>query len=266
MYKSEKILLIDGHSLLFRAFFAGLQMPDKRFPHQPTNAVYIFIRMIRKFLTQPCPYQEIIVAFDERKDTLRKKKLPSYKANRKRTPPGLISQIPILKEYLRSIKIRFFSHSDYEADDIIGTLASTAESINKPCDVLTSDQDLFQLVSDLITILHVKKGVKNLDAITPHVLKTQFGLKAQQIPDYKALVGDSSDNLKGVTGIGPQTAKILLAKYHDINDIYQNITTLPAKIQHFLKNDKQQALQTLSLTKINRHVPISCFETFHDWT
>ena len=194
-----KLMLIDGNSLLNRAFYAMplLTAADGRY----TNAVYGFTNMLWSAIEQIAP-THIAVAFDRREPTFRHREYADYKAGRKPMPPELVPQFPLLREVLEVMRISTVDIAGYEADDIIGTLSRICEKENGECVVLSGDKDTLQLVSDKTTVWITRKGISQTEKFTPQYLKESMGLTPEQIIDYKALAGDSSDNIPGITSVG----------------------------------------------------------------
>ena len=213
----EKFLIIDGNSIANRAFYALPLLSNSRGEY--SNAVYGFVNSLTKAIVDLKP-KYIAVAFDVSKRTFRNALYADYKAKRKPMPSELASQMPILKSLLDTMKIKYFEKKDIEADDIIGTLSKT-KGVEKV--LLSSDRDLFQLLDDQTIIWFPKRGVSEIDVVTSQNLKDKMSLLPNQIVDYKALRGDSSDNIPGVVGIGEKGATELLLKFGNLDNIYQNL-------------------------------------------
>lgn len=223
----QKILLVDGNSLIFRAYFASAYGNKKILTTStgiPTNAVYAFTNMIVNLLTQRL-YFDVKVAFDKGKKTFRHQKMVDYKAGRAKTPDELLEQLPIARELLDAAGIEWFELDDYEADDIIGALDKYIEKKMPDTDVeiLTSDKDMFQLISERTKILIPNSGTSDLTEFGLKELKERWLCTPEQVPDLKGLMGDASDNLKGVPGIGEKTATKLIQNYGSLEEIYENI-------------------------------------------
>ena len=258
----EKFLIVDGNSILNRAFYglAGARMTTKDGIH--TNAVFGFLNIYYMIIDKFNP-DYIAVAFDLKAPTFRHKMYEEYKGTRKGMPDELKEQVPIIKEVLKAMNIHIFEMEGYEADDILGTIASLNEQ-NKERDVftyiLTGDRDSYQLISDKTSIIFPssKMGKTDYTVYTPELLKEEKQIEPHQIVDIKSLMGDSSDNIPGVKGIGEKTAYNLIYKYTTLDNIYKNIDTLDAsaKIIEKLKNDEEMARLSYTLATINRNVPI----------
>ena len=240
-----KTLLIDGNNLMFRAYYALPLL--KSSSGKICNAIYGFCNMLISAIeTQKPDY--ILVAFDKGKKTFRHKLYPGYKAQRSAPPEDLLLQFPMLKELLDVMGIKYFEDERFEADDIIGTLAKHNEG---QVDILSGDKDLLQLVSDNVTLHMGKKGVSDGDAITPKNIVENFGVRADQVVDLKALMGDSSDNIPGVNGVGPKTATELITKYDTIENVYANIDNLLPKVRNKLIPGEESAKMSKILAKID---------------
>src|SRR5699024_1468878 len=200
---TKKLVLIDGNSLLFRAFYALPLLHNEKGVY--TNAIYGFTNILLNILEDEKP-THMLVAFDAGKTTFRHSTYKEYKGGRQKTPPELSEQFPLSRELLDAFHIKHYELDLYEADDIIGTLAHHAGEEKWDVKVISGDQDLLQLVSDQVTVDLTKKGVSDVESYTPTDLKEKMELSPAQIIDLKALMGDSSDNIPGVPGIGIKTA------------------------------------------------------------
>jgi DNA polymerase-1 len=260
----QHLVLVDGNSLLFRAYYATTSkykpfLQNKKGVY--TNALLSFIRMFEKILEETKGY--ILVAFDTHKPTKRHQLYDAYKKGRLETPSTLISQIPLIKQYLEIIGVKYHAQDEYEADDIIGTLAKEAGYKNKTVSIYSSDKDLLQLVDEKITVCLIKKGLREIKYYTPSTLFKEYGLKEHQMIDYKSLIGDTSDNIKGVLGIGPKTAKKLLQEYDTLDNLMQNLDN----IKPILKTKIQKYQNDLELSKILTAIdlkvplPFDCMQT-----
>ncbi|WP_425378693.1 DNA polymerase I [Spiroplasma endosymbiont of Polydrusus pterygomalis] len=238
----KKVLLIDGNSLLFRAFYATAYNGEmlKSLDGTPTNAVYAFANMLNKIL-KANNYNSVVVAFDKGKKNFRHDLLENYKNGRSKTPNELIVQFPIVKEFLDSYQIPYLEQEGYEADDLLGCLAKVAEQENYYVDIFSSDKDLYQLITDKTNILVPRQG-DSADVIDQAALAAKWGIKSFQVPDLKGLMGDSSDNLKGVPGVGEKTAVKLIKEYHSIENLYDNIDQIKGALQKKMVKHKDSAL------------------------
>ena len=250
MDKIEKLVLIDGNSLINRAFYALplLSNSDGEF----SNAVYGFCNILIKIIETQQP-KDMAVAFDFGKKTFRHQLYADYKAGRHKTPDELICQFPLLKQVLASMNIKFVEMEGIEADDLIGTLSNKfdIETI-----IVSGDRDLFQLVDDRTTVFFTQKGISQTLNVTPENIKDVYGVNADQVVALKSLMGDSSDNIKGVEGVGPKTAQSLIEKYGTLDNIYANIEEIKGTLQQKLLNGKEDAYLSFKLATIKRDVDI----------
>ena len=229
----NKITIIDGNSLLFRAYYATAYPGVEIMRNQegvPTNAIFAFSNMINKIINEMKNGEYIFVAFDTGKPSFRKSQLESYKANRKPAPEDLVKQFPIAREFLNAIGIFQFEKDGFEGDDVAGTVAKLAEQEGFDVHIYTSDRDFLQLVTDNITVHILKTGLSNVLLMTPESVKEAYGFAPKQIVDYKGLRGDASDNLPGIPGIGEKTAVKLIQEYGDFDNIIANASTMKGKI------------------------------------
>ena len=251
--ESDKLMLIDGNSILYRAFFA--LPPLTHSSGMQTNAVYGFANMLLKVLEQEKP-THILVAFDADKETFRHEGFAEYKAGREKTPPELSQQFPLLKELLAAFSIRTYELPGYEADDIIGTLSRLAEEEGRQVVVVTGDKDLLQLVSDRVTVLLTRKGVSETDKYTPADVQARYGLAPRQIIDLKGLMGDASDNIPGVPGVGEKTALKLLHEFGSVENLLANTASLKGKLRENIEQHAESARMSKQLATIFRDVPL----------
>lgn len=255
----KKLLLIDGNSLAFRAFYA-MHAQLERMKNQDglhTNALVAFNNFLDT-LVDPMQPDLCLVAWDAGKTTFRTEKFDDYKGSRQSTPPELVEQFPYLRQLVELHGIKSYELVDFEADDIIGTLAKKGSQANYAVTVVTGDRDLVQLVDDNITVLVTKKGVTELETYTPDkVVEKYNGLTAKQIVDLKALTGDSADNYPGVTKIGPVTATKLLNEWQTLENLYANVESLkPSKMKDNLINDRDNAFMSQDLARIRTNVDL----------
>lgn len=261
MTQTNNLLLIDGSSVAFRAFFALYNQID-RFKNADglhTNAIYGFHLMLDHLLARVQP-THVLVAFDAGKTTFRTALYADYKAGRAKTPDEFREQFPYLRELLEARGIAYYDLADYEADDIIGTLAKMAErdSQDFQITVVSGDKDLIQLTDANTTVEISKKGVAEFEAFTPDYLLEKMGLTPAQFIDLKALMGDKSDNIPGVTKIGEKTGIKLLLEHGSLEGIYANIDQMKAsKMKDNLINDRDQAFLSQRLATINTESPIT---------
>jgi len=246
----HKLVLIDGNSLLNRAYFALPPMNDNQ--GRNVNAVYGFVNLLLKVLTDYQP-TNLAVTFDKRGDNFRKALYPDYKANRKGMPDDLAEQMPILQNLLTTMGIKVVQSAGIEADDLIGSLAA---KFGVPTLIVSGDKDLFQLVNDTTTVLLTKRGITEVETVTPQSLLSGYGLTPLQVVEYKALRGDTSDNIPGVRGVGEKTATALIQKYGDIETLYQNVDSEKGALKDKLIADRDMAFVSKQLATIVTNVPL----------
>ncbi len=246
----EKLVLIDGNSLLNRAFYATPVFTTK--DGKPTNAVFGFVKLLLRIISDKEP-THLAVAFDLHAPTFRHKMYDGYKAGRKSMPEDLVAQVPILKDVLRLMNIRICELEGYEADDIIGTLA---KQFSLQTYIYTGDRDAYQLVDATTNICFTRKGVSDILELSQGNFKDEIGLTPNQIIDLKSLMGDKSDNIPGVAGIGEKTAYSLLESYTDLDGIYENIEEIRSATKQKLINGKDMAYFSHQLATICLNVPL----------
>ena len=247
----KKVVLIDGNNLIFRSYYATAYRGEilTNSKGLPTNAVYAYIQMLLKIIAEEKP-SHIMVAFDKGK-TFRHESYDDYKGGRSETPKELKEQIPYAKKVTRAMGITVEEIENYEADDIIGTYS---KKIDEEVLVVSSDRDLLQLISPNVKMKLLK--MKDYVYYNEKSFYEDYGIKPIEIIDLKALMGDSSDNIKGVAGIGEKTALKLIKEYHTIDNLYKNIDDLKGKVKENLLNDKESAYKSLELATIYLDVPI----------
>ncbi len=248
----DKLVLIDGNSLLNRAFYATPLFTTKA--GFPSNGIFGFVKLLLKIINDKKP-QYLAVAFDLHAPTFRHKMYGEYKAGRRPMPEELAVQMPVLKELLRLMRVKIVELEGYEADDLIGTL-SRRFSVRSY--IYTGDRDSYQLVNENVNVCFTKKGVSDLLELTDKNFAEEIGLNPPQIIDLKALMGDKSDNIPGVNGIGEQTAKTLLQKYGTLDGVYEHIGELSAAQQKRLEAGRETAKLSYTLATIDVNAPIDC--------
>ena len=251
----NKLVLIDGNSLSFRAFYALPLLSNKAGIH--TNAILGFAKLLEKIIREEQP-THFLVAFDAGKTTFRHSKYSEYKGGRQKTPPELSEQFPYIRQLLDAYHIKHYELENYEADDIIGTISKEADQNDFETIIVTGDRDLTQLATHNVTIYYTKKGVTDVDHYTPKFIAEKYnGLKPMQIIDMKGLMGDSSDNIPGVAGVGEKTAIKLLNQFDSVEGVYENIDKVSGKkLKEKLELSHEDALMSKDLATINRHSPI----------
>ncbi|WP_413379152.1 DNA polymerase I [Alkalihalobacillus sp. 1P02AB] len=250
----KKLVLIDGNSIAYRAFFALPLLNNDKGVY--TNAVYGFTTMLMKIIEEDKP-THMLVAFDAGKTTFRHKTFSEYKGGRQKTPPELSEQFPLVRELLDAFQIKRFEAENYEADDIIGTFAKEAAGEDWQVKIYTGDKDLLQLVTANVTVALTKKGISQVEEYTPAFLHEKYGLEPKQIIDMKGLMGDSSDNIPGVPGVGEKTALKLLKEFGTIETVLDSIEQISGKkMKERLEENKEQAMMSKELATIFLEVPL----------
>jgi DNA polymerase I len=250
----KKLLLVDGNSMVFRAFYATIYTrPMITSFGQPTNAVFGFANMVNKALQMLRP-DAILFAFDSGKKTFRHHQYPQYKGTRKELPQELIDQFQLIRQYLDASNYPRIEVDGYEADDIIGTMAIRYPQWQTT--ILTSDRDLLQLIDDTTSVILMKKGITELEHLDKELLKSEYGLKPEQIPDLKGLMGDPSDNIPGIPKVGEKTAMKLLDEYHTLENILENVNQLKGKLKETVEENIELAKLSKELATIYKDVPL----------
>jgi len=254
----KKLVLIDGNAIIHRAFHALPPLSTK--DGQPTNAVYGFFTMLFKIIEDLRP-EYLIVCFDKKAPTFRKQMYVGYQATRPKISDELVPQIDVVHKALDSAKIPHFEIDGYEADDLIGTISKEAKKKDLQTIIVSGDRDLLQLVNTKVLMLAPIVGMTKMTLFDETKVKEKYGLEPGQIVDYKALVGDASDNYPGVSGIGPKTASGLLNKYQTLEGIYQHLRELSPQIQEKLAQDAEQAALAKKLATIVMDAPVKLEES-----
>ncbi|MCM3242503.1 DNA polymerase I [Cytobacillus oceanisediminis] len=250
----KKLVLIDGNSIAYRAFFALPLLNNDKGIH--TNAVYGFTMMLQRILEDEKP-THLLVAFDAGKTTFRHKTFSEYKGGRQKTPPELSEQFPYIRELLDAYGISRYELENYEADDIIGTLSLHAEKDGYEVKVISGDKDLTQLSSDAVTVSITRKGITDIEEYTPAHIEEKYGITADRIIDMKGLMGDSSDNIPGVPGVGEKTALKLLKEFGTLEELLDSVDKVSGKkLKEKLEEFRDQALMSKELATITREAPV----------
>nr|WP_263325463.1 DNA polymerase I [Neobacillus sp. Marseille-Q6967] len=250
----KKLVLIDGNSIAYRAFFALPLLNNDKGIH--TNAVYGFTMMLMKIIEDEKP-THILVAFDAGKTTFRHKTFGEYKGGRQKTPPELSEQFPYIRELLDAYGIKQYELENYEADDIIGTLTLEAEKDGYEIKVISGDKDLTQLSSEKTTVGITRKGITDIEEYTPAHVMEKYGLSPEQIIDMKGLMGDPSDNIPGVPGVGEKTAIKLLKEFSTLENLLDSVDQVSGnKLKEKLEEFKDQARMSKQLATIERQAPV----------
>ncbi|CAK6476693.1 DNA polymerase I [Peribacillus frigoritolerans] len=250
----KKLVLIDGNSIAYRAFFALPLLNNDKGVH--TNSVYGFTMMLNRILEEEKP-THILVAFDAGKTTFRHASFKEYKGGRQKTPPELSEQFPFIRELLDCFQIKRYELENYEADDIIGTLSLQAEKDGFEVKVISGDKDLTQLSSPSTTVSITKKGITEIEEYTPKHIHEKYGLSPLQIIDLKGLMGDASDNIPGIPGVGEKTALKLLHQFETVENLLQSIDEVSGqKLKEKIEEHKDLALLSKELATITREAPL----------
>ncbi|WAA11655.1 DNA polymerase I [Fervidibacillus halotolerans] len=251
---SKKVILIDGNSIAYRAFYALPLLNNDKGIH--TNAIYGFAMMLTKLIEEEKPAY-MLVAFDAGKTTFRHATYKEYKGGRQKTPPELSEQFPYIRKLVQAFGIAQYEKENYEADDIIGTLSKQAEQSGYDVRIVSGDKDLTQLASEKTTVYVTKKGVTEMDVYTPETIFEKYGIDVEQIIDMKGLMGDTSDNIPGVPGVGEKTAIKLLKEYKTVEKLLESIENIRGKkLKENLTTYKEQALMSKQLATILTEAPI----------
>ncbi len=252
MANTSKFLILDGHSLAYRAFHG---LPVENFvtsSGQHTNAVYGFTSMLLNVLKEQKP-THLAVAFDVSRDTFRSKRYPDYKATRAKTPPEFKGQVELIKEILNALNIKVVTADGYEADDILATLAHACDfKVN----IISGDRDTFQLVDDRVTVLYPRKGMSDLVLMTPDAVKEKYGVGPSQYRDLAAMVGEASDNLPGVPGVGPKTGAKWILEFGSLEQVIAKADSITGKVGESLRANIDRAKENYDLNRLVTDVPI----------
>jgi len=259
----SKLVLIDGNAILHRAYHAMPPLTTKK--GEPVGAVHGFISMLLRVIQDLKP-THIAVAFDRKEPTFRHEEYEPYQAHRPEMDKDLVPQFDKAKEIVKTFGIPIYDKVGFEADDVIGTLAKQAEKKVEEVIIVTGDRDILQLVSDRTKVYLPIRGLSEAKLMGEKEVVEKMGVEPSQIDDYKALVGDPSDNYPGVPGIGPKTAAKLLSEYRTLKDIYQNLEKIPAPIAAKLEKGRELAKISQRLAEIVTDVPVKLdLKDADDW-
>ncbi len=257
MENEKRLIIIDGHSLLYRAFHALPPLTNKN--GQLTNAVYGFLLILFRAI-KDVQANYVVACFDTKKPTFRHKQFAEYKAGRAKMPDGIASQMPIMKNVLESFGVPIFEKEGFEADDLVATISQKVKA-DAQVFILSGDLDNLQLVDEKIKVYTMGKGIKESVIYDEARVMERFGVRPNQMNDFKALTGDNSDNIPGVPGIGKTTAADLIQKYGSIENIYIELTTdtleVKPKVKEALKNNKEKAFLSLQLVTTDKNVDMA---------
>jgi DNA polymerase-1 len=245
------LLLIDGHSLAFRAFYALSPDAFKTPDGQHTNAVHGFISMMLNILQNEKP-THLAVAFDLSRHSFRTDEYPEYKGTRGESPPEFNGQTELLRDALAAMNILTLTRENYEADDVIASLADQGAAAGYRVLIVSGDRDTFQLIQDDVTILYPVKGVMNLARMNDEAVLAKYGIHAKQYPDLAALVGETSDNLPGIPGVGPKTAAKWLQQYGDLSGVLAAENDISGKVGESLREHRGLAIRNRRLNHLVR--------------
>lgn len=247
----NKLVIIDGSSLLYRAFYA---LPPLSKNGVYTNAVFGFLRMLLSIYRTLDP-EYMAVSFDKSRETFRTKMYSEYKATRKPAPDELVPQFALIKEVLRVMGVAVYEPEGYEGDDVLGTLSRRYED-SLPVYIVTGDRDALQLSDVHVTVLLTRKGISQMDAMTPEAVMEKYQITPSQVIDMKALMGDASDNIPGVRGVGEKTALKLITRYKTLDGIYDHLDEIKGALHKKLEADKEAAYLSYDLATIRRDIPL----------
>lgn len=246
-------MVIDGNHLIHRAYHA-IQNPLKTSGGEQTNAIYGFASMLLNIIEIEKP-DYIAMTFDEKAPTFRHEMAEDYKGTRQKAPDELYAQIPRIKEMVTAFKMPIYSKEGFEADDMLGTLAKEASEMGMEVYIVTGDMDAMQLITPDIRVAYPHKGYREPIIYDRHRVKEKYGIEPEQIADYKAMMGDTSDNIKGVQGIGPKGAAQLLNKYGNLDGIYAHIDEIHGSLHDKLVDGKKDAYFSQKMCRIVQDVP-----------
>jgi DNA polymerase-1 len=261
----KRLLLVDGHSMAYRAFFA---LPAENFTTaqgQHTNAIYGFATMLISLLKDEKP-THVAVAFDVSRKTFRTEIFPEYKANRAKTPDEFRSQMSYLHELVKGFGISQFEIEGFEADDIIATITKRAEKEGAEVLICTGDRDSFQLVTAQTTVLYPKRGVSEMARMTPEAVQEKYGMTPDQYPDFAALRGDPSDNLPSIPGVGEKTAAKWVVEYGSLKELLSHAETVGGKVGESLRANIDNVKRNRELTQLIHDAPFDFSIDALEWS
>ena len=251
-----KLMILDGNSIINRAFYGVRLLSTKDGVY--TNAIYGFLNILERLRNEEAP-DALCVAFDRKEPTFRHTRFDGYKATRHPMPEELAMQMPLMKEVLTAMNIPIYECSGWEADDILGTAGDICEKSGWDCVIVTGDRDALQLVTEHVTVklIVTRGGQTNATSYTPDIFRAEYGFAPPRLVDLKSLMGDSSDNIPGVAGIGPKTATSLLLAYGTLDGIYENLPAIKESVRKKLEKDREQAYLSYDLATIRKNAPVA---------
>ncbi|ASP27827.1 DNA polymerase I [Spiroplasma corruscae] len=255
--EKKKVVIIDGYHLLHKGYYGSLKRKKVAINRDGKliNAVYVFVANIYQLIKSEL-YHTIIVTFDVGKECWRREIYPDYKATRKDTPPELIPQMQLVRDFLTSANIPWYEKERYEGDDIMGTISRLAVKLGYDVEIFSNDKDTYQLVNDSVKIVSQQSKKTEREVVTEEKVIEKFGCLPHQIPDIKSLLGDQSDNIKGVKGLHYKTAIKLIKKYGNVENIFKNMNDFPEDKQKKLEECKEHVLKNKKITKILNNVDL----------
>lgn len=259
LIKNNLLLIIDGSNLMHRNYYVNKELKTKNEVY--TGAIYGTIKMIKKFIEKYNP-KKIIICFDKSKKTFRNEIFPEYKGTRKPNDIELRSQFPFLLDFCKLTNIPFIQYNRYEADDLIGSIAKNATKYGYNPYIISGDKDTFQLIDKNINVLYLSRNGEGTVKYDEDLFFSKFEITVDKFIDYKAIVGDLGDNIKGVSGIGEKTAVKLLNSYNSIEGIYENLDKIKGKMKEHLENNKESAFLSKILATIKCDIDLPYNELF----
>jgi DNA polymerase-1 len=257
----KRLVILDGYSLLYRAFFATRYLSTS--DGKPTNALFGFTSMLFQLLERNKP-DAVVIAFDAPGKTFRHAEFAEYKGTRKETAPELIAQFPVVRELMTALGVPNIEVTGYEADDVVGTISRMGEENGYKTMIVTGDLDSLQLVDEWVSVMTTRQGVTDVFVYGPEQVRERFGFGPEHVTDYKAIAGDSSDNIPGVPGIGEKGATAIIQKFGTVENVLERFDELEPKYQKKIEPAKALMIQSKWLATIDRHVPLEYdFKPFH---
>jgi len=257
MEEKKKVVIVDGYHLLHKGYYGSLKRKKVAVNREGVliNALYVFVAKIYEMINSN-NYHTVIVTFDVGKECWRRDIYPAYKATRKETPSDLIPQMQLVRDFLTSANIPWYEKCQYEGDDIMGTITRIAVKLGYKVDIISNDKDTYQLISKDVNVISQQSKKTEKETITEKEVFEKFGCKPSQIPDIKSLLGDHSDNIKGVKGMHYNTAIKLIEKYGSVENIYKNLSDFPPEHRTRLENCREQVIMNKKIAGILKNVDL----------